>query len=87
MSLFPAMEAETSFEAAFSLFRGELWNTDGVTIHSIGVTSGGGGLWGAVRGWDIMGGPGKVCCLFPLGHELVSFVVPVSDHLWEVSME
>ena len=73
------MEAETLFVAVFPFFRGELWDADGVDIHSVRVVCGGRGSWGAVRGWNILSGPGKICCLFPLGCELVSFVIPVSD--------
>ena len=47
------VEAEALFEAAFSLFRGKLGDEDRVDIHGIRVVGGGGGLWGAIRGWDV----------------------------------
>ena len=80
MSGFPALEAVSLFDAFFSFFWGEFFNSDRVNIHGIGINFRVLVIGGVVllhRVWVVGFFVGNGVCPDPLGFEVDDSGVPV----------
>ena len=85
MSTLSVMETESPFGTALLFLRGQLWKSDCINVHGIGIL--GHSREGGGEGLEGLSGPsillGDLFSVIPLVLEVGGFHVPVINFIWD----